>query len=209
MTLGQERAFAQWWVRYGIEPGTDMLDLSQRFEREAPRVLEIGFGNGEALAAAACANPQFDYLGVEVHRPGVGRLLREVAAHDLRNVRVACADANDVLARLPDASLSAVCLFFPDPWPKKRHHKRRLVQPEFVETLRHKLALGGVFCLATDWEDYAAHMLEVLSHAPGFENTAGAALYAERPSLRPLTKFERRGHRLGHVVRDFVFRRCG
>ncbi len=208
MTPAQELALVELWPRYGIELSDAALDLSTLFGRAAPWVLEIGFGNGEALIAAAIANPQQDYVGVEVHRPGVGQLLRELTARDVGNVRVVCADVNDVLARVPDGALSTVCLFFPDPWPKTRHHKRRLVQPAFVEALRHKLARGGLFCLATDWEDYAAHMLEVLSQAPGFENTAGAARYAPRPPQRPLTKFERRGHRLGHVVRDFVFRRC-
>jgi len=207
ITEAQQRALEHLWPRYGIDFNPTLLDLDAAFGRAAPVTLEIGFGNGEALLAAAIANPQQDYIGVEVHRPGVGQLLRELAAHDIGNVRVVCADVNDVLARVPDAALSIVCLFFPDPWPKKRHHKRRLVQPAFVEALRHKLARGGVFCLATDWEDYAAHMLEVLSQAPGFENTAGAARYAPRPPQRPLTKFERRGHRLGHVVRDFVFQR--
>jgi len=209
MTAAQERALTELWPRYGVELGDDALNLRALFGRDAPRVLEIGFGNGEALISAAMANPQQDYLGVEVHRPGVGHLLRELSVRDIRNVRIACVDVNDVLAHIPDASLATVCLFFPDPWPKKRHHKRRLVQPAFVEALRCRLAPGGLFYLATDWEDYAAHMLEVLSQAPGFENVAGAALYAARPTERPLTRFERRGQRLGHVVRDFVFRRTG
>lgn len=207
MTDAQQRALERLWPRYGIDIGDDMLDPDALFGRRASRVLEIGFGNGEALLAMATANPQNDYLGVEVHRPGVGHLLRELERHEITNVRVASTDVNDVLQRLPDNTLDTVCLFFPDPWPKKRHHKRRLMQPDFAQLLRRKLVVGGLLCMATDWEDYAAHMLETLSHAQGFENTAGAALYAPRHAQRPLTKFERRGQRLGHVVRDFVFRR--
>jgi tRNA (guanine-N7-)-methyltransferase len=205
MTSAQQRALQEFWPRYGVEPIDGPFDLAAIFGRRAPVALEIGFGNGEALVAMAIANPENDYLGIEVHRPGVGHLLRGLAAQDLPNVRVVCVDANEVLARLPDNSLSAVYMFFPDPWPKKRHHKRRLVQPVFVETIRRKLAIGGLCCLATDWEEYAAHMLAVLSPVEGFENTAGAGCYAKRSSARPLTKFERRGQKLGHTVRDLVF----
>jgi tRNA (guanine-N7-)-methyltransferase len=207
ITPAQRRALEQLWPRYGIALGDGALDLAAVFGRRAPVVLEIGFGNGEALAAMAAAHPGNDYLGVEVHRPGVGHLLRGLLAQNLSNVRVVCADANDVLSRVADESLTAVYLFFPDPWPKKRHHKRRLVQPVFVETVRHKLAIGGTFCLATDWEDYALQMLEVLSGVEGFANDAGPGQFADRTATRPLTKFERRGHRLGHEVRDMSFRR--
>src|SRR6266566_3777862 len=207
ITTAQQRALVELWPRYGVELIAAALDLDALFGRAAPRVLEIGFGNGEALVAMAAQHPQYDYLGIEVHGPGVGCALRDVAARGLGNVRVVRADVNDVLACLPPMSLNTAYLFFPDPWPKLRHHKRRLVQPEFVERLRQRLVPGGLFCLATDWEDYAAHMLEVLSQAPGFENTAGHDHYAPRPVERPLTKFERRGQRLGHVVRDLVFRR--
>lgn len=207
MTPAQQRALDQLWPRYGVSLGDGAFDAAALFGRRAPLVLEIGFGNGEALAAMAAADPARDYLGVEVHRPGVGHLLRGLLAQNLSNVRVVCADANDVLARLPDDSLTAVYLFFPDPWPKKRHHKRRLVQPVFVESVRRRLAPGGFFCLATDWEDYAMQMLEVLSGIAGFENEAGAGRFAERSAARPLTRFERRGERLGHTVRDLVFRR--
>lgn len=207
MTPAQRRALKELWPHYGIELDDGALDLNALFGRAAPRVLEIGFGNGEALMSMAAAHPQNDYLGVEVHRPGVGRLLRELAARDLLNVRVVCTDANEVLAHLPDGSLVAVNLFFPDPWPKQRHHKRRLVQPAFVEAVRCKLRVGGLICLATDWEDYAVHMLAVLSQARGFENTAGDERFAVRPPERLPTQFERRGRKLGHVVRDLVFRR--
>lgn len=209
MTASQERALTELWPRYGVDLGEHSLGLSALFGRSAPCVLEIGFGNGEALLAAASANPQQNYLGVEVHRPGVGHLLRELSVRNISNVRVACADVNDVLACLPDETLSTICLFFPDPWPKKRHHKRRLVQPAFMATLHRKLARDGLFCVATDWEDYARHVLEVMAQMPQFENVAGAALYTARPLLRPFTKFERRGERLGHVVRDLAFRRIG
>jgi tRNA (guanine-N7-)-methyltransferase len=207
MTPAQQRALDQLWPRFGLELGETALDPVAIFGRRAPLELEIGFGNGEALATMARANPQTDYLGVEVHRPGVGYLLRGLYAQQLGNVRVVCADANELLSRLPDDSLGAVHLFFPDPWPKKRHHKRRLVQPVFVELVRRKLALGGVFYLATDWEEYALQMLAVLSSAPGFENATGAGRFAARSAARPLTKFERRGERLGHAVRDLVFQR--
>ncbi len=207
ITPAQQRALSELWPRYGIELGAGLLDLESHFGRQAPRMLEIGFGNGDALAAMAAAHAEIDYLGVEVHRPGVGHLLQELAARQISNVRVIAVDAVEVLTQLPDASLAAVHLFFPDPWPKKRHHKRRLVQTPFVECVRHKLAIGGVFLLATDWEDYAAAMVEVLSQVPGFENTAGTESFSERLPQRPLTRFERRGHRLGHVVRDLSYRR--
>jgi tRNA (guanine-N7-)-methyltransferase len=170
--------------------------------------LEIGFGNGEALAAMAAAHPQNNYFGIEVHRPGVGVLLRRLDAECIPNVRVACTDAKEMLEqRIPDAALDAVYVFFPDPWHKQRHHKRRLVQPEFIALLRRRLKLGGTLHLATDWEDYARQMLAVLSAAEGFENRAGTDRFAPRPAARPPTKFERRGQRLGHGVWDLVFRR--
>jgi tRNA (guanine-N7-)-methyltransferase len=207
MTASQREALRELWPRYGLTLGDTPIELDTLFKRTAPRCLEIGFGNGEALTAMAAANPQNDYIGVEVHRPGVGQALRDCAARDVGNVRVCCVDVNDVLARLPDEAFTSVYLFFPDPWPKKRHHKRRLLQPDFADSVRRKLTRGGLFCLATDWEDYAVHMLAVLTQAPGFENTAGDARYVPRPVERPLTKFERRGQRLGHTVYDLAFRR--
>jgi len=208
MTEAQKRALEELLPRYGVSPGETPLDLVACFGREAPVHLEIGFGNGEALAAMALAQPQNNYLGLEVHRPGVGVLLRRLEAEGIPNVRVACADAKEVLEqRIPDASLSAVYVFFPDPWHKLRHHKRRLVQPAFIALLHRKLKPGGTLHLATDWEDYARQMLALLSAADGFENAAGPDLYAPRPEARPLTRFERRGQRLGHGVWDLVFRR--
>jgi len=200
MTLAQARALEELWPRFGIEPGDDLLDFSAAFGRRAPVVLEIGFGNGNALAALAAQHPQNNYLGIEVHRPGVGHLLRRLHDKSLANVRVLCVDAKEVLARnIPDASLAAVYLLFPDPWPKQRHHKRRLVQPEFIELVRRKLKPRGVLHLATDWQDYAEHMQAVLAASSGF---------APAPTgMRPATKYEARGRRLGHPVCDLVYAR--
>ena len=209
ITEAQRRALEELLPRYGVAPGEAPLDFVALFGRAAPLHLEIGFGNGEALAAMALAQPQNNYLGIEVHRPGVGMLLRRLDAECIPNVRVACSDAKEVLEqRIPDASLSAMYVFFPDPWHKQRHHKRRLVQPAFIALLGRKLKPGGTLHLATDWEDYAQQMLALLSVAEGFENAAGPGRYAPRPEARPLTRFERRGQRLGHGVRDLVFRRC-
>jgi tRNA (guanine-N7-)-methyltransferase len=207
ITEAQRRALEELLPRYAVPENEAPLDFAQLFGRAAPVHLEIGFGNGEALASMAAAHPENNYLGIEVHRPGVGSLLRRVESEGLSNVRVACADAVEVLARVPDGALSAVYIFFPDPWHKKRHHKRRLVQADFVERLRRCLRPAGLLHLATDWEDYAQHMLAVLAASPGFENSAGAGGFAPRPAARPLTRFERRGERLGHVVRDFCLRR--
>lgn len=208
LTDAQRRALDELWPRYGVTPGAASLDFARLFGRDAPVHLEIGFGNGEALAAMAAAHPQNNYLGIEVHRPGVGALLRRLDAEGITNVRVVSVDAKDVLGQcIPDASLAAVYLFFPDPWPKKRHHKRRLLQSEFAQLVRRKLKLGGEFHLATDWEDYARHMLAVLSAADGFENVATPGPFTPRPEMRPLTRFERRGQRLGHGVWDLTFRR--
>ena len=209
ITEGQQRALAELLPRYGVPPGDAPIDLTALFGRNAPVHVEIGFGNGDALAAMASAHPHNDYLGIEVHRPGVGALLRQLDAGSIANVRVISADAVQVLEqRIDDDALSAVCLFFPDPWPKKRHHKRRLVQPEFLALLRRKLKVGTRLHFATDWEDYAQHMLKVLSAAEGFENSAGAGQFAPSPTTRPPTKFERRGQRLGHGVWDLIFERC-
>ena len=186
--------------------GNDLQDLDTVFGRHSSRVLEIGFGMGDALAVMAKANPFCDYLGVEVHRPGVGSLLLKLEKDAIANVRIICADAVEVLQHhLPDSCLDAVHLFFPDPWPKKRHHKRRIVQGNFVELVRRKLVTGGIFHMATDWEDYARQMLAVMEAAPGYKNVAGIGEFAPRPPERPLTKFEKRGQHLGHDVWDLVF----
>ena len=206
ITRGQRTAFTRLMPRYGLDPAHGAFNFTSLFGRGARRTLEIGFGNGEALLALAHAYPEEDFLGIEVHRPGIGRLLLALEAEQLHNVRVVCADAVDVLQRcVPDASLDAVLLFFPDPWPKKRHHKRRLVQAEFIALVAQKLKSGGRLQLATDWPDYAAQMLAVLNGSPAFANCAADGGYAPRPAPRPLTKFERRGAALGHPVRDLAF----
>lgn len=207
ITDAQRRALETLWPRYGVDLTDALLLPPTLFGRVAPVILEIGFGNGDALAAAAAARPEQDFLGVEVHRPGVGSLLLKLAAGDLRNVRVVNADVNEVIAHLAPATLAGVHLFFPDPWPKKRHHKRRLLQPAFAAWLRDALAPGGYLHCATDWEEYAAQMLRVLEGTSGFANAAGAGSYAERPTSRPLTRFEQRGRREGRAVRDLLFRR--
>jgi tRNA (guanine-N7-)-methyltransferase len=208
MTVAQERAWQELWPRYGIETGAATLDLAAVFRREAPRTLEIGFGNGESLVALAAAHPERDYLGLEVHRPGVGHLMLRVEERRLSNVRAICRDAVEVLqlCLAPD-SLDEVLLYFPDPWPKKRHHKRRIVQPEFVALVASRLRPGAVLRMATDWEPYAAHMLEVASACTALRNASPDGRFVPRPDSRPVTKFERRGHRLGHGVWDLAFRR--
>ncbi|MFO1407735.1 MAG: tRNA (guanosine(46)-N7)-methyltransferase TrmB [Steroidobacteraceae bacterium] len=207
MTVAQERAWRELWPRYGVPDGDQPLDFDALYGRGAPVTVEVGFGNGESLVTLAAAHPERDFLGIEVHRPGVGHLLLRAEALGLRNLRVACRDAVEVLGqRVPDGSLAELLLYFPDPWPKKRHHKRRIVQPGFVELVARKLASGGRFRLATDWEPYAVHMLEVVGASAPLENESGDG-YAPRPDSRPVTRFERRGERLGHGVRDLCFRK--
>ena len=208
-TDAQRRAFAALLPRYGVPEGDAVVDPAALFGRSAAVHLEIGFGNGATLAAMAAAHPENNYLGIEVHRPGVGTLLRRIEMDGLANIRVACADAVETLHRIPDAALDAVYIFFPDPWPKKRHHKRRLVQPAFLALVQRKLKPGGVLALATDWEEYAQHMLAMLSASGGFENLAGPGRFAPRAAGRPETRFEQRGRQLGHRVRDLAFRRAG
>lgn len=208
LTPGQQQALDALLPRYGITFAATPLDLDALFDRRAPRTLEIGCGNGETLATLAGTHPEHDFIGVEVYRPGVGRLLRRVKEENLSNVRVSLHDAVQVLReQIPDATLDAVLLYFPDPWPKKRHHKRRIVQADFCALVARKLKTGGRFQLATDWAHYAEHMLEVLSACPYFANTAPGDGYVPRPPERPHTKFEQRGERLGHTVADLVFTR--
>ena len=214
MTEGQQRAFDELWGRFGIDPPdpdppeSGPLDLPSLFGRDAPLVLEIGFGNGDSLAEMAAAAPERNFLGIEVHRPGVGRLLRSIEERGLTNLRVMSEDAFAVLERyIADGALDTVQLFFPDPWHKKRHHKRRILQPPFVELIADRLRPGGLFHMATDWEHYAEQMMAVMSACTRFENSAGPGNYAPRPDRRPLTKFEQRGRRLGHAVWDLIFRR--
>jgi tRNA (guanine-N7-)-methyltransferase len=206
ITAAQQRAFDELFPLYGIEYVPQPLDASALFGRVAPLVLEIGSGMGETTVAIAKAQPERDFIAVEVHGPGVGALLNRIAAEKLANLRVIRHDALEVLEHsVPEGALAAIHLFFPDPWPKKRHHKRRLVQPAFAALAARKLAPGGVLHAATDWRDYAEQMLAVLGAEPLLENTAAG--YAARPAYRPLTKFEGRGLRLGHEVRDLVFQR--
>jgi tRNA (guanine-N7-)-methyltransferase len=206
VTAAQASAVERLMPVYGIAFSPAPLDLEQAFGRRAPKILEIGFGMGETTAAIAVAHPECDYLGIEVHTPGVGALLRRVDALGLTNVRVIQHDAVEVVERMiGPGALDGVHVFFPDPWPKKRHHKRRLLQPGFVHLLATRMNPGAYLHAATDWEDYAAQMLEVLSAEPLLENTAAG--FAPRPDGRPLTKFETRGTRLGHGTWDLVFRR--
>lgn len=208
ITPAQQRALQDLWPRFGVETGDAPVDFARVFGRRAPVIVEIGFGNGEALAAEAAAHPENNYLGIEVHRPGAGSLLRKLEAAGMNNVRVMLADAKEVLgARIPDESLSALRLFFPDPWPKKRHHKRRLVQPDFAALVARKLEPGGYVHLATDWADYAGQMETVLSQTEGLAAVTDADRLAVLTGARPPTKFEQRGRRLGHAVRDIVFQR--
>ena len=208
LTVGQERALSDLFPQYGLTLQDKPLNLDDVFQRHAPRILEIGFGNGTSLAEMAANNPEQDYIGIEVHRPGVGNLLLQIEKLDLKNLRVINDDAVEVLKQsIADDSLDAVYLFFADPWHKKRHHKRRIVQKEFVELLRKKLKVGGIFHMATDWENYAEHTMSVMNKSEGFENTAGKDQFLPRPDYRPLTKFEQRGQRLGHGVWDLIFKK--
>lgn len=206
LSPAQDRACREWMPVYGIDYAPQVLDLTAAFGRAAPVVLEIGFGMGETTAAIAAAQPGVNFLGIEVHGPGVGALLARVAAQSLTNVRVVRHDAVEVVTHmLAPATLAGVHVFFPDPWPKKRHHKRRLLQPAFVHALAERLVPGGYFHAATDWEDYAQEMLATFGAEPLLANTA--ADFAPRPDSRPLTKFESRGVKLGHGTWDLVFRR--
>jgi len=209
LTTAQRRALEQLLPRYGV-PGDARapLDLDGLFGRHAPRVLDIGFGDGEAVVTCAANYPQVDYLGVEVHEPGIGHLLLLLEKAALTNVRVIAADAADVIReRLGDASFDAVNLFFPDPWPKKRHHKRRLVQPAFAAALARVLRPGGLLHVATDWADYAEHTRDVLAREPRLAPVEPAVLCHNPLAFRPPTKFERRGRRLGHEVVDLYYTR--
>jgi len=203
-TPAQQRAFEQLWPRYGLDYRGQPRDFDAEFGRIAPRVLEIGFGNGEALRFAAAHDPGRDHVGIEVHAPGVGRLLNALADDDARNVRLYHHDAVEVLEHeIGPGSLDEVRIYFPDPWHKKRHHKRRLIQTGFVALLAQKLASGTYLHCATDWAEYAQQMLEVLSAEPRLKNTAAG--FAPRPQWRPVTKFEQRGLKLGHGVWDLLF----
>jgi tRNA (guanine-N7-)-methyltransferase len=207
MTRAQREALERLAHSY-IIPEDTLNDLDVVFKRCAPRVLEIGFGMGDLLAYMAKVETQKDYLGIEVHRPGIGSLLLKLEKNAIDNVRIICGDAADVLkSHILDESFDCVNLFFPDPWPKKRHHKRRMVQAEFVDLIRYKLKPGGIFHITTDWEDYARHILQVMEAAPHYRNVAGIGEFSPRSLDRPMTKFERRGQHLGHEVWELVFMR--
>ncbi|QOJ23117.1 MAG: tRNA (guanosine(46)-N7)-methyltransferase TrmB [Gammaproteobacteria bacterium] len=202
----QRRACETLLPKYGIPFSENLLDLDRVFGRQVPKILEIGFGMGESTAAIAKSHPENDYLGIEVHTPGVGSLLNQIEQHGLTNLRIIQHDAVAVLQHmLPAACLDGIHIFFPDPWPKARHHKRRLIQPALVTRLCSHLKPGGYLHAATDWEDYAEQILHVLSQEPQLNNTAMD--YAPRPDYRPLTKFEQRGIKLGHGVWDLIFRK--
>ncbi|MFQ5634739.1 MAG: tRNA (guanosine(46)-N7)-methyltransferase TrmB [Gammaproteobacteria bacterium] len=202
LTAAQKRALDQLWPRYGIDYSPAELDLDDMFGRHAPRTLEIGFGNGELLATMAAAQPDTDFIGVEVHGPGVGHCLLRIERDALTNVRLIRHDAVEVLRdQIADAALSQVNLFFADPWPKKRHHKRRIVQPEFMALLGRKLAPGGLFHVATDWMNYAEHIEETANADPLFEPLS------RDHAMRPETRFELRGKRLGHEIWERSYRR--
>ncbi len=205
LTSAQRRALDELLPQYAVD--VEQTDLRAAFERPAPLVLEIGFGSGEALAWMAAREPEKNFVGIEVHEPGVGRLVRELANEGLGNVRIAMRDAVEVLAdQVKSASLAEVRVYFPDPWPKKRHHKRRIVQSGFVECIADRLEPGGILHLATDWAPYARWMIEVIDRCEGLDNLGDP--WSERPAWRPQTRFERRGLGRGHEIFDLLFRRA-
>ncbi|HAZ94829.1 MAG TPA: tRNA (guanosine(46)-N7)-methyltransferase TrmB [Porticoccaceae bacterium] len=208
MTDGQRNAFDTSWPAYGLKLADGAIDTDAVFGRTGPKVLEIGFGMGDSLLQMAAAEPETDFIGIEVHPPGVGTLMNTAKAEGISNLRIYLADANDVLEEcFASQSIDRLQLYFPDPWHKKKHNKRRIVQPQFVQLVREKLRPGGVLHMATDWEHYAEQMLETLDAAEGFENIAGIGQYSSRPDYRPMTKFEKRGERLGHGVWDLIYKK--
>lgn len=207
-TVGQKNAYTRLWPEFGLRVETGLLDPEATFTegKRRPLTLEIGFGMGHSLAEMALADPGRNFIGVEVHHAGVGKLLQLISEHDIANIRIYEHDAVEVLANcIEDESLDRVQIYFPDPWHKKKHNKRRLIQTEFVNLLKSKIKNRGILHLATDWEPYAEQMMEVISLQSEFENLAGEYAFAERPDWRPLTKFEKRGERLGHDVWDLLF----
>lgn len=208
ITDGQKRAFSLAWQRYGLSLFNGMIDPQSVFGRSAPLVVEVGFGMGDSLLQMCQQEPDKDFIGIEVHPPGVGRLMNNALEADINNLKVYMADANDVLTDcLPDLSIDRFQLYFPDPWHKKKHHKRRIVQPAFMASILAKLKPTGICHFATDWQEYAEQMLEVLSAEASLTNCAKNDLFHPRPDYRPVTKFERRGETLGHGVWDLVFQK--
>ena len=208
LTEGQQRALDQLWPLFGLDDDSGLLELPAVFGNSHPVIADIGFGNGESTWQMAQAAPRTNFLGVEVHPPGVGHLLLKLEEHGLQNVRIAQADAVEFLQRrVADNALAGVRLYFPDPWPKKRHHKRRIVQTPFLDLLASKTHTGAIVHMATDWTPYAEHMQELLNTHPAFENQAGDGAYSPRPEWRPQTKYELRGKKLGHQVHDLIYAR--
>lgn len=202
MSNAQKSALTKLWPIYGLNLPNHPLDFTQIFQKEGPIILEIGFGNGDTLVTLAKAYPEKNFIGIDVHKPGIGALLLKLEKFHLTNVKVFCADAIDVISSIPNESLSAVYLLFPDPWPKRKHHKRRIIQPEFVECIQKKLAIGGEFHLATDWEDYAHQIFDIVLQNPHLKLQGFPSLEEKQ---RPVTKFEIRGEKLGHSIWDFIF----
>lgn len=208
LTHGQQKAIDNLWSVYGLERRAGRLDSASVFGRQAPCILEIGYGMGASLIEMAAQDPDSDFIGIEVHRPGVGALLMGIEAQQLSNLRSYCDDGVDILNQcIADASLDRLQLFFPDPWHKKRHHKRRIVRPEWLKLVATKLKPGGILHLATDWENYALEMAELCAAEPALRNLGDAAGFSDKPAWRPETKFERRGQRLGHGVWDLLWER--
>lgn len=206
LSEAQKRAMNDNWAEFGLEHQADHFDFKKIFNNDQPVILEIGFGMGRSLVEMAKQNPNNNYIGIEVHTPGVGACIAYALEQQVSNLRVICHDAIEILQdNIPDQSLSGLQLFFPDPWHKAKHHKRRIVQPQFVKLVMQKLKSGGFIHMATDWENYAEQMLEVLRQEQGLTNTSATNDFIPRPDFRPLTKFEQRGHRLGHGVWDLYF----
>ncbi len=197
MTTGQKLAWEKFWPQYSLELTDSLINFADVFGNKASVTLEIGFGMGQTLLELAEQNPEINYVGVEVYRPGVGAVLAQLAAKDLTNVRIFCADVIEVLNCIPDNSLNSILILFPDPWPKKRHHKRRLIQANFIDLIQQKLTYHGLLHIATDWENYAEHIEEIMAPTKGWKKI--------KPCSRPITKFEQRGKKLGHDIWDFCF----
>ena len=208
LTVAQQHALDELWPHYGIERSETVLDFEDHFERSADVIVEIGFGNGDSTWQMAQHEADKNFVGIEVHEPGVGQLLMALEQNAIENVRVACEDAVPFFEnRIATASLADVRIYFADPWPKKRHHKRRIIQTDFVNELARCLSKGGLLHLATDWQPYAEHVLQVMQSSTDFKNLSETGDYCERPDWRPRTKYEARGERLGHEVRDLLYQR--
>jgi len=209
LTEGQKRALDEYWPRFGIEKGESLLDFKTLFGNDAPVIMEIGFGNGDATWQMAQACPAENYVGVEVHQPGVGHLLLKIKQHGIENIRIVSEDAVEFLReRVAEESLDGVRIYFPDPWPKKRHNKRRIIQPALIALLASRMRPGALLHMATDWEPYAAYMLEVMQSSDGFVNLSPTGDFCAQPEWRPRTKYEKRGEGLGHQVRDLLFKKA-